>query len=366
LPVMVTSSGGLQINARPYFPIIAWDVWKSAFNNQSFDKAFRDLKNIGFNAACTPIASRGEDYDGFLRAADGNGVQLIVSGDGGPNSEDSERLLKDVANAQGHSSILGWYLAEQPSQRIAPWQLKSQAHTVREIDPMHLTFRSELASGDSLPGAEFAGTTEGLFPFIFPLRENSSRIPEVISILQAARKQEPKGVVIPVLQCFKGQGYPAYPTLQELRAMVWLCAIHGANGIGFFTYNTSGELQGMTAEPDVWKNVCRVVNELSRLQGVLTAVAVPQPPPPKILKGAELDLMGHPSISYLYKEIGNRRLLFCVNSTREPVEARFTLRDADQATVLFESRTINLVKDRLSDHFQPLAVHIYEVHRMFE
>ena len=148
--------------------------------------------------------------------------------------------------------------------------------------------------------------------------------------------------------------------------MVWLCAVHGANGIGFFTYNTSEELRGMTADAQVWKNVSRVVNELSRLQSALTAPMVPQPPRPKILKGAEVDLLGHPSISYLYKEIGNRRLLFCVNSTRETLDVRFSLRDADEATVLFESRTVNLAKDRLTDRFQPLDVHIYELHRMFE
>ena len=162
-----------------------------------------------------------------------------------------------------------------------------------------------------------------------------------------------------IVQYFQGWGWPRYPTLQELRAMSYLSIIHGANGITWYTYGGHGKNHGVTDNKDVWKNICDVAGEISKLHDVLVEPTGAQPPPPVILSGSPKDALGHPSISFLLKEHGGKKWLLAANSSNGLVSAQFPMPKGRKLDLPFEGRRVRGTDRGFIDTFVPYGVHVY-------
>ncbi|MDD4098181.1 MAG: hypothetical protein PHC30_05385, partial [Lentisphaeria bacterium] len=152
----------------------------------------------------------------------------------------------------------------------------------------------------------------------------------------------------------------------ELRAMSVLAVIHGAHGITWYTYGGFNNNRGLTDTPETWNNISTVANQLKQLSPALLERTPPQLEPAAILHGPDLDARGHHAISALLKIHQQDAYLITANSTRNTVQAQFSL-PADiagktTARVLFENRDVQLQNQRLTDDFKPYDVHVYHFH----
>jgi hypothetical protein len=82
--------------------------------------------------------------------------------------------------------------------------------------------------------------------------------------------------VLPILQIFAWTATDRYPTSEELKCMVYLSLIHGAHGIGYYSYGTVTGKKGVTFaedQPVVWNSLKDVNRELAQIGPFLLEAA---------------------------------------------------------------------------------------------
>ena len=362
----VRDDGVTLIDGKPFFPIGLYAVWKKAFNENSFDKAFGDLKAAGFNLAHTYSSGRGPDFREFYAAAARHGIRLFVASDAGANCTDAEAVLWDVVREEGEPALLAWYLADDTASHVGHDELRSLSEAIHDVDPAHITVQADgVGSPPVSRYTKYVNSTDGFLPELYPIRDDSDQgVSRIIADMQTIRQdlkaagthQRP---IWAIVQYFQGWGWPRYPTRDELWAMSYLSIIHGATGITWYTYGGSGANHGVTDNPEVWKNICDLAGELAKLQEVLVERTGPQPPAPEVLQGPPKDALGYPSLSVLLKEHGGKKYLIVANSARAEVTARFTAGARGQVVLPFEAREIAAEAGGFSDRFGPYQVHVY-------
>ncbi len=364
--VSVREDGVVLIDGKPFFPIGLYAVWKKPFNDNSFDKAFSDLKAAGFNLAHTYSSTRGPDFVEFYAAAARHGIKLYVASDAGANCTEVDTVLWDVVREEGQPALLAWYLADDTASHVGPEELRTVSEAIHDIDPAHITVQADgVGSRPISRYTKYVNSTDGFLPELYPIRGDGDRgVPQIIADLETIRADlaaagTRRKTIWAIVQYFQGWGWPRYPTKAELWAMSYLAIIHGANGITWYTYGGWGDNHGVTDSPDKWQNICELAGELSQLQDVLTEPTGPQPPAPEIVGGPEQDALGYPSINALLKEHGGRRYLLAANSAGAEVSARFRVKAPGKIALPFEGRELAAGEQGFTDAFAPYGVHVY-------
>ncbi len=364
--VTLRKDGAVLIDKKPFFPIGIYAVWKKAFNSNSFDRAFAELKANGFNVAHTYNSKRTADFREFMDSAARHGIRLFLSSGQGANRMDVQTVLEDVARERSHPAVLAWYLADDTSAYVSPRDLTRLSEAIRAIDPDHITVQADgVGHPPSSNYAAFVGATDGFLPEIYPIRGDDN-VPQVITDMQTLRADiqavgNPVKTVWPIIQYFEGWGWPRFPTAEELRAMSFLALIHGANGITWYTYGGRDKNHGATHTAETWRTMCRVSKEISGLQAVLLSESG-ETPHVTITEGPQKDSQGHPAISVLGKRYQGNLYLLCANSAKAEVKAAFTFPDAKKVMDRQEpTRALTFAKGVLTDTFPPYGVRVYTV-----
>lgn len=365
--VSVRDDGMTLVDGKPFFPIGLYAVWKKPFNNDSFDKAFGDMRAAGFNFAHTYHSTRGPDFAEFYAAAQRHGIKLFVASGGGANCKNVESVLADVVREESQPALLAWYLADDTASHIGNDQLRVITEAIHDVDPAHITVQADgVGSPPSSRYANYVNSTDAFLPEIYPIRDAGDKgVPQVIADMKTIaadleRSGARRKTIWPIIQDFEGWGWPRFPTRAELWAMSYLAVIHGAHGITWYTYGGAGKNHGVTHTPEIWRDICELAGELSQLQAVLVERTPPQPPPPRILSGPEKDALGYPSISVLLKKHAEQKYLFAANSFGAEVVARFSTVGKTTIRLPFEKRQLRSDDGGFSDTFGPYAVHVYQ------
>ena len=364
--VTLRDDGVVLIDGEPFFPIGLYAVWKKDFNDNSFDKAFADLREAGFNLAHTYSSRRGGDFSEFYAAAARHDIKLYVASDAGANSMSAENFLFDVVREESQPALLAWYLADDTAGHVGPGELAVLSRAIRDVDPAHITVQADgVGAPPTSRYTDYVNSTDGFLPELYPIRDNSDQgVPRIITDMQtvcadiAARADGPR-TIWPIIQYFEGWGWPRFPTRAELWAMSYLSIIHGGHGITWYTYGGWGDNHGVTHTPETWANICELAGEFSHLADWLVERTGQQPPAPEVIDGPATDAAGHPSISILLKERHGRKCLLAANSSASEVKARVHIGDAATLTLPFEERELRAEGGELIDTFGPYGVHVY-------
>lgn len=134
----------------------------------------------------------------------------------------------------------------------------------------------------------------------------------------------------------------------EQRAQTYACVAAGAQGMLWFVWPPRGR--------DNWMALKQVAQELGELAPVLLSATPDQQirqEPQELGETVQVLVTQHNASTYLV----------AVNVDPRPVEAEFSLPAsmADQATVLFEDRTVKVTQGRFSDAFPGFARHVYRI-----
>lgn len=370
--VRLRDDGFVLVDDKPFFPIGAYAVCKREFNDNDLDKAFADLKKIGFNFAHTYQSARNENFQQFLAAAAKHDFKVWVASSAGANSTQIGNYLRTVAREYKHPSILAWYLADDTSGHVSPEALTELHQAIRDLDPSHLTVQADGVGSPGTPNyLPYIHATDAFLPEIYPIRDaDSDGPPKVISDMKLihanlAAEGNPVKSIWAIIQYFQGwSSWKRFPTFEELRSMSFLSIIHGAHGITWYTYGGFDKNHGMTDTPETWNNMATVATQLNQLSEILTERTPPQLQPPTIASGPTTDSLGHPAISALLKIHQGNAYLLAASSAREPIRANFQLdarlADKTNAKVLFENRNATIQNNALTDDFKPYEVHVYQ------
>jgi hypothetical protein len=157
-------------------------------------------------------------------------------------------------------------------------------------------------------------------------------------------------------QAFAVTGANEEPTRDELRCQAYLGLARGATGLFWYALSTSDATKGYKGRPiwylpdsplwDAFKDLNAEIHSLEPflLQGK------PQDP-------VECDSMCIRTRSWEHE---GSVYVIAVNPYSEPVDCTFPKLNGKGAQLLLETRTLTDAKS-LSDHFDPLAVHVYKL-----
>jgi hypothetical protein len=145
-------------------------------------------------------------------------------------------------------------------------------------------------------------------PYIYPIPYQPVRtVGEAMARATAASGG--KKPLLPVLQIFAWTATDRYPTAAELKCMVYLSLIHGARGIGYYSYNHVTGKKGVTfaqEQPEVWDSIKSVNAELAQI-GPLLLEASPDPTITLREQGS--------GVEFLAMSSGDQRLILFANPT---------------------------------------------------
>lgn len=249
--------GRILVNGKPFFPILMYDVPVDA-------ATLKMLREHGFNV----LSARAEDGEllrtnGFYAAAHGSntanlnldGVLFGVGMDSPAlNWKDNllERCRMDLANMQKAFPNRPIFHA------IGYWE-----------DEPEGVYNNKLPSKEKYE--ELVKVLDVSAPYLYPVPYQPVR-----SVGEALARADVAGggrkSLLPVLQTFAWKPDDRYPTLAELKCMVYLSLIHGADGIGYYSYNYVAGKQGTNIareQPDLWAAVKSINSEVKLIGEIL-------------------------------------------------------------------------------------------------
>ena len=245
--------GRITVNGKPFFPILMYDV---PTDSESL-KMFRDhgfnilsapaenatmLRKNGFYCAAHAISSEGAVLDGVLFGVGMDSPALYWK----------ENLLEKSAAD----------LAKM--RKIFPDRPIFHAIGYWEDEPAGV-FSNKVPEKERYE--ELVKVLDVSAPYLYPLPYQPVRsVGEAMARANAASGG--RKPLLPVLQLFVWKPEDPYPTPAELKCMVYLSLIHGADGIAYYSYNyvTGREKTNVAREqPDLWRSVKLINAEVRQI-----------------------------------------------------------------------------------------------------
>jgi hypothetical protein len=155
----------------------------------------------------------------------------------------------------------------------------------------------------------------------------------------------------PVWIYLLGAGYAFWAsrdyTPAEQEYSTYTSIINGGSGIFYFASHPKSISQ--------WKRIKRLLSELTELTPVIGSH-----------ENAPAIKCAAPSIEFLVKKSENAIYLIAVNSSKQPVNARFDLSSCNlpagaSSEVLFEKRSSEIKDNILNDRFDGFQRHVYRI-----
>ncbi|MBR5741576.1 MAG: hypothetical protein IKX91_03380, partial [Firmicutes bacterium] len=333
--VTLRDDGMTLIDGKPFFAIGLYAVCKREFNGNSFDVAFKGLKEAGFNLAHT----YGNAYDAdFLASAAKYGLKLWVQ------ARFPDKRLIDVG--RHHPSIIAWYLGDDTASHISPELEADYDEDVKAVDPTRISVQADPIGG--APSgvsryADYVTATDGFMPEIYPVRNTTGDPTDATCVAQTIRDMRQVAEDVrqygdgnprtcwAIIQYFKGwSGWKHFPTREQLFAMTFAAVIHGAHGVTWYTYGGFVDPEkdmynyGVTTTPERWRNISALATQIQQLSPVLLERTDPNAQPTIVVeRGPATNALDEPAVIALYKRHGAENYLIAVNSAFESVDVLF-------------------------------------------
>lgn len=256
--------GRITVNGKPFFPIVMYDV-------PIDPDSLKMLREHGFNV----LSARAEDADllrkhGFYTAAHGistAGLKLdgVLFGVG----MDSPALYwKDDLLKKSQDDLM-------KMRKLFPNRPIFHAIGYWEDEPAGV-FSNKVPAKDRYE--ELVKILDVSAPYLYPLPHQPVRsVGEAMARANAASAG--RKPLLPVLQLFVWKPEDRYPSPAELKCMAYLSLIHGADGIGYYSYNyVTGKTGTNIAreQPELWRSVKAINAEVKQI-GEFLFDSVPDP-----------------------------------------------------------------------------------------
>ena len=375
--VTLRDDGMTLVGGKPFFPIGIYAVCKREYNGNSYDKAFAELKENGFNFAHTYSPTIGDDGKEFFDMADKHGFKLFIRTDG----------LENLGKRLQYKTVLAWYIGDDTASHQTPTGLLTNHNNIKVIDPWRLTCQADgigpFQNSRYLP---FIHGTDVFLPEIYPVHQDNEKtkstcVPQVIrdmktfwndvKVTNEQRQAAGKPPVVkgcwPIIQHFKGWGWERFPTERELRAMSYVSLACGAHGITWYTYGGFVRPEqnmynyGITSSPEVWNQITKITRELSQLQDMLVERIVPAPKF-TLSAGPAKDVLDNDSLTFCAKKHDGKTYLLAVNSTLNELKGSFTLEAPAAVTEWFSKTNVAPAGSKsFNVEFEPYGVKVFVI-----
>lgn len=317
---------------EPFFPI-------GIYSAQPEEYAI--LKEIGFNFVVAGV----DQLDAVQEAG------LLASiGFHGDDQAYLDHLCETVEKHKSHPAVLCWMLADEPGYNQMDLLVIHEAYKrVRKIDPNNPTY---LVITDPRVYETFGRCCDVLAIDTYPI---SKKFPINDVGFNIAKAYAQSDGDLPIWHCGQLFAWPSdrLPTPLENRFMTYLALLDGAKGVLWYGMNWYGTSLPKE-DPELWKAHSALVRELNDLAPFFIAPGL----------GTDLVVEDENRVvrANLKETADGRRLVIALNTSQETVttaEIGISGMEQGEAAVVGEGRTIAVKNGKLTDRFEPLAVHLY-------
>lgn len=362
------------VDGKPFFPL--------GWYNSTSDQYMYEIANSPFNC----ILDYGMDYMSksqmltYLAKVQQTGLKVIYcmndvyptatyisSWEGLTGNDQIAGALVQAYKTQ--PSIFSWYLNDELAKKLEP-QLEGYYQRVATADPNHPTY---IVLCDMPEVQYFPNTTDvmGVDPYPVPSTPLTEVSDDNDIATSAVHGHKP---VWMVLQAFAWYQYNSTnpdrghiptaaelqtgraPTYQEGRCMTYLALTHGAKGIIYYCYY---DMRVLPQYAEMWTWMKSIGSEVKTLSPILLS--------PSDL-GAVRYSPSSASLHTKLKVYNGEVYLMAVNPDNTACTVTFQLKNSvtSHASTMFENGrvpTVNVAAGTLTDTFQPLGVHVYDLGR---
>jgi hypothetical protein len=352
------------VNGQPFFPLGMYFG-----DSPTSPDALPDLQTFSgssFNTLMDYAINDGslEEIERYLDEANRLGLKVIYSIKDlysgtrwypkqiGPWTTVPEMVTGIVDRFKGHPALLAWYLNDELPVSFLP-QLTERYETVRKLDPDHPTWIVLYQVGELeqyLPTFDVLGTD----PYPIPSAPIRRAADWTIRTVEAVNDRR---AVWMVPQAHNWSVYNRNekpvrgPTYEEMRAMAFLCIVHGAKGLVFYSFfDLKRDPLGFDKR---WADMRKVADDVADMAPVV--LSTERPPRLRVTAGKEV------IHSAIYEYEGTPYVI-AVNPSSEPQPFSFAVRT--MRSVALEHNGTHVVpwrKGEYRDTLAPLAVRIYEI-----
>jgi hypothetical protein len=253
---------------------------------------------------------------------------------------DLAALERGVEKLKGHPALLLWELYDEPDAGVPVAELEAACRLVRKLDPNHPVLLNFCFPAKF---AEYSGPCDIVSVDTYPVPHAPlTLVPETLDKLRATAGRKPMQIALQGYGDVKGR----MPTPQELRCMAYLSINHGATAFAVYSYSEGkGYPLCLEADPILWSFTRELNREMLLLRDAIVAPVVAVAAP------ASLDVT--------MRRTPTGAVAIAVNKTGTRVRAAFGAGEFSRAAVLFEGREVKAAAGRITDTFEPYAVHVY-------
>jgi hypothetical protein len=365
--VVLNSNGYLEYKGRPILPL---GIFNSGGHNKELAECGMTVTHA-YNAMGVVEGEPAPDLrpQTFLDETQKNGMMcLFLVPRGFVFHGDWENVRRRIRMFRNHPALLAWDEEEGLARSdMHPDDLKMLVKIIREEDPNH-----PIMIGDARDGIRKVTDRSNFFPidqmdmgmwWWYPLPigggkpsaldgEEAARGLEMVPPSFLTQRNTDKPIWVGVQSYRKPQDWARYPTPVEYRAQAYLSMIHGAKGIMWYGGGVEGGIYGNPKEGhfDALKAVAKEMHELAPVFMAKTGDA-PKFEPQNAL------------VSTMLKTLPDRTVIFAANRGSNPVDVTLMVLKPGHAKVLFEDRSVSVKDGKITDHFDPYVVHVYEFSR---
>ncbi len=348
VPANCTAWAGNHASEK-YFPIGIYGVTKPS--------ELKILKKAGFDSFHAYI-SDAEKLSMLAEEAGKLGLKMTAPPDGAMNSAYSEKAKT--------WPMLAWYLFDEPDvMKLSAEKLENLDDKTKIWSPGQLT---AFVIGESSPSLKYGHIADTMMldwypvPHL-PLESAGMHIKSAIEGMRKAMAENGKTGPKPlwaVLQAFDWKNYrqrdPSkprigrFPSREEIRFMTYHAVLSGAEGIFYYTLDTSDTVKNLYDFPQEWKSLTDTVAEISSLKRVFE-------------RGEETDLPfkteGAPPAAKAWKH-KNRRYLIIANPANLSIALPRELLNDGKWKPLFEKKgkLADLIDDPKNPRIAPYRVFV--------
>jgi hypothetical protein len=348
--------GGVEIGGQPQFLLGMYGVRIEDMSELA--KAGYDyVHNYTWDGS-----GSNESATEYLDACRANGLQAFIGFDRAKlQARDEEFVAERIGALCRHPALLAWYLFDEPDlphQYVPPDQLRGFYRLIRALDPMHPVIVT-VAQGNMMPLYHDSYDVYWSMDYSTPASNAAN-----FEFHHKALK--PDVPIMSIVHCFDGKqpgpgkgGDPTEfePGPAQLRACAFMAIAHNSSGLCWWWWGQGSDAYLTVANaPTAWDGLKETVRQIRALRPVLEAQLPTRTWIEKPAEGIEVHLWE--------KRLPDRTVVIAVNRDKAPCDLTFEaagFAGRPKAQVLFEDRALDLANGRLTDHFEPWAVHIYGV-----
>jgi len=343
-------SGGLIVEGLPFFPFgfYCYSPVQPTLAEEEVVKGFNVMAPYQSNDPAG-LADRRRYMDRCAQLGMKVHYQLLGAVGRLDGSPESELLLRtEVAAFRDHPALLAWYISDEPTGHgTTPEELRRAYEIVREVDPYHpvtIVFMRPARAVEYAAAMDVAMCD----PYVIPHNPPGAIAPAVDALVSTLGDDKPAWLVP---QAFGGnEWWPREPTRQEIRVMTYLGLIQGATGIQYFVRHG---LNGFPKSTSTWAECGRMALEVAEL----TPALLSREARPAVTTSAE-------SVRAAAWRDRGRIVILAVNLENRPQEVQLAIQGLDfsgPATVLFESRQVDVIAGALLDMIDAYGTRAYEI-----